>query len=144
MRQPMEIRLAGGCVRSLRRNGVERPEHVEERCAEHRRPRNRIDGVGNGVANPGEGAESLLEVGGRQGRTESNTGPFESIEVGRLGTVERKVGVAADGDEVKCSSRHRKGGVSDDGVWTMGPGNSEALTRKRAAHTVPNCRGAHS
>jgi hypothetical protein len=103
----MEIRLAGGCVRSLRRNGVERPEHVEERCAEHRRPRNRIDCVGNGVANPGEGAESLLEVGGRQGRPDSSAGLFESFEIGCLGAVERQVGVAADGDEVDGRSRHR-------------------------------------
>ena len=108
MRQPMEICLAGGCVRPLWRNGVERPEHGEKRCAEHHRPRKRIDGVGNGVADPGEGTKSLLEVGGRQGRTESNTGPFESIEVGRIGTVERKVGVAADGGEVGSRSRHRK------------------------------------
>jgi hypothetical protein len=103
----MEICLAGGCVRPLWRNGVERPEHGEKRCAEHHRPRKRIDGVGNGVADPGEGTKSLLEVGGRQGRTDSSAGLFESFEISCLGAVERKVGVAADGDEVDGRSRHR-------------------------------------
>jgi hypothetical protein len=38
-----------------------------------------IDCVGNGVANPGEGAELLLEVGGRQGRIDSSAGLFEKL-----------------------------------------------------------------
>ena len=101
MRQPMEICLPGRCVQPLWRNGVEGPEHGEKRSAEHRRPRNGVDGVGNGVANPGEGTESLLEVGWRQGRTESDAGLFESFEVGCFGAVERQVGVAADGDEIE-------------------------------------------
>jgi hypothetical protein len=66
----MEIRFAGGCIRSWRRNGVEGPEHVEERGAKQCRPGDRVDCVGNGVANPDEGAESLLEVGGSRRRTD--------------------------------------------------------------------------
>ena len=72
MRQPMKIGFANGCIRPWWRDGVEGSEHAEEWSTEHRRPRNRIDGLGNGVADPGEGTESLLEVSWSLGRTESD------------------------------------------------------------------------
>ncbi len=67
-----------------------------------------IDCVGNGVANPGEGAESLLEVGGSRRRTDRRAGLFESFEEGCLGAVKRQICVAADGDEVDSGGRHRQ------------------------------------
>jgi hypothetical protein len=76
----MKVRFARWSVRPRWRDRVEGPKKIEERGAERRRPRGRIYSVGDGVADPCEGSESLLDVGQRLGRTEGGARIFENLE----------------------------------------------------------------
>ena len=65
MRQSMKVRLASGSIRPRWRNRVECTEVIKKRSAERRRPRSGVDGVGDGVTDPGKGGETLLDIGQR-------------------------------------------------------------------------------
>ena len=76
----MKVSFSSRSVGPLWWDRVEGPEEVEERSAERQRPRSRVDSVGDGMANPGEGSKSLLDVGQRLGRTDGNARVLESFE----------------------------------------------------------------
>jgi hypothetical protein len=85
----MKVRFASRSVCALWRDRVEGPKEIEERSAERQRPRGRVDGVGDGMANPCEGSKSLLDVGHRLGRTEGGARFFENFEKVGLGALDR-------------------------------------------------------
>jgi hypothetical protein len=85
----MKIRFASRSVWPLWWDRVEGPEEVEKGSAERRRPRNRVDSVGDGVANPGAGSKSLLDVRQRLGRTDGDARILESFEKVGFSTMDR-------------------------------------------------------
>jgi hypothetical protein len=76
----MKVGFAGWSVGPLWWYREERPEVIEERSAKRRWPRSRVGGVGDGVADPGESGESLLDVGQWLGRADGGAGFFENFE----------------------------------------------------------------
>ena len=58
----MEIGFVDWGVGSLWWDRIKGPKIIEERGTKRSWPRGRIDGVGDGVANPSESSESLLDV----------------------------------------------------------------------------------
>ncbi len=84
----MKVGFAGRGIGPLWRDRVERPQIIEERSAKRRWPRGRINGVGDGVADPGEGGESLLDVGHGLGRADGSSGLFENFEELVLGALD--------------------------------------------------------
>jgi hypothetical protein len=58
----MEIGFVGWSVGPLWWNRIKGPKIIEEGGAKRSWPRGRIDGVSNGVANPSESGESLLDI----------------------------------------------------------------------------------
>ena len=67
---------------------IKGPKIIEERGAKRSWPRCRIDGVGDGVANPSKSGESLLNIGHQLGRAEGDAGLFKSFEVLVLGALD--------------------------------------------------------
>jgi hypothetical protein len=59
----MEVSFVVWSVGPLWWYRIEGPKIIEERGAKRSWPRCRIDGVGDGVANPSESSESLLDIG---------------------------------------------------------------------------------
>ena len=76
----MKIGFAGWSVGPLWWYRVEGPEIVEERSTQRRSPRSRVDRVGDGVADPSESGESLLDAGQRLRRADGGAGFFENFE----------------------------------------------------------------
>ncbi len=76
----MKIRFAGWSARPRWWDRVEGPEVVKKGGAERRRPRGRIDSIGDGVTDPSESGESLLDVGQRLRRTDGGARFFEKFE----------------------------------------------------------------
>jgi hypothetical protein len=58
----MKVGFVVWSVGPLRWDRIKGPKIIEERSAKRSGPRCRIDGVGDGVANPSESSESLLDV----------------------------------------------------------------------------------
>ena len=76
----MKVRFAGWSARPRWRDRVEGPEVVEKRGAKRRRPRGRIYGIGDGVADPSESGESFLDVGQRLQRTDGGARFLENFD----------------------------------------------------------------
>ena len=77
----MKVGFVVWSVGPLRWDRIKGPKIIEERSAKRSGPRCRIDGVGDGVANPSENGESLLNIGHQLGRAEGDAGLFEGFEV---------------------------------------------------------------
>ena len=80
MRQPVKVRFVSRSIRPRWRNRVESTEVIKKRSAERRRPRGGIYGVGDGVADPGESGETLLDIRQRLCRADGSARFLERFE----------------------------------------------------------------
>jgi hypothetical protein len=84
----MKVGFVVWSVGPLRWDRIKGPKIIEERSAKRSGPRCRIDGVGDGVANPSKSGESLLNIGHQLGRAEGDARLFKSFEVLVLGALD--------------------------------------------------------
>jgi hypothetical protein len=98
----MKVRFAVRSILLLWRDWVEGPKDIEEWSTERPGPRNRVDAVGNGVADPSKSSKAFFDVGWCLRRTDGCARFFENFEKSGFSSVDRKASVAAYCDEVEC------------------------------------------
>jgi hypothetical protein len=92
--------------------------HVGERGCQKRRPGVGGNVVGNSVVQPDEGDGSFFDFGSRSGSRHDSA---RILELARLGSWERKVGVRANSDEVHGGRGHNvETAMRDDVLSEMG------------------------
>ncbi len=132
MRQPMKVRFAIRSIRPLWRNWVEGPKDVEEWGAERRRPRNRVDAVGDGVADPSKSSKALLDVGWCLRRTDGSQAAPDSLRALRKVDL---VPLTGNKPALPQTATKLIAGVDMMSGMTKrgraGPGKPEGSTRKR-------------